>query len=356
MPWLAAASVAAPIVGGLVGNLMSQKDKAAQKKAMKRAFAELEKVGYPPDLSKELMVKEFQRQGIYTPELEQDMSDSFEESEVGKIQEDPELREAQKQALTSMQQRAKVGLSAEDRAALNQVRSEVQRDAEAKRQQVLQQMQARGMGGSGAELMAQLQAGQSGAELASQQSDTLMAQAQQRALQALGQSGEMATQQRGQDFDIAQAKAQALDERNRFLQENSIARQRANVQSLNQAQQMNLAEQQRLHEANIERQRQEQLRQTQEQGSLYDRSLGYGQAKASALSGQAQQAGQQAQATAQGYTQMGAGLGSAAGAIGSANKDSTFGKMFSDEDLKEDVDKTGDEVNSFLERIAKKYK
>lgn len=326
MPWLAAGMVAAPIVGGLVGNMMAQKDKAAQKKAMKAALAELEAVGMPPDLSKEIIVEELQRQGVYTPELEQEINVA--ESEYRQIKEDPELQKAQLKALSGLQDRAKVGLSAEDRASLNQVRQEVQRDAEAKRQQVLQQMQARGMGGSGAELIAQLQAGQAGAELASQQSDTLMAQAQQRALDALGRSGQMAGEMQQAQFGREAQIAQAIDERNRFMAENSIARQQRNVASLNQAQAANLAEQQRLHEANIAARRAEAERQSAEQGSQWDRKLGLAGAKSNVLTGQANTYGQQAQSTAQGYSQMGSGVGTGLGALGSAKSDTAFGKMF----------------------------
>lgn len=347
--------VAGPIVGGLVGNLMSQKDRSAQKKAMKQALAELQAVGYPPDLSKEIIYQQFQQVGILTPQLEEDLNDSIPESEVSKISEDSSLREAQVKALADMQKRAKVGLSAEDRASLNQVRNEVQRDAEAKRQQVLNSMASRGMGGSGAELIAQLQSGQDAQNLASQQSDTLMGQAQSKALQALGQSADMATNVRGQDFSNAQTKASALDERNRFLAENSIARQQNNVSALNQAQLVNLQEQQRVADANAQLYNQEKLRQNQEKGSLYDRSLGYGQAKANAQLGQAGYYGQQAANTAQSFGQMGAGLGSAAGAIGSADKDSNFGKMFSDEDLKTDITFDDAEVQAFMDRISKKF-
>ena len=353
---LAAAMVAAPIVGGLVGNVMSQKDRSAQKKAMKQAMAELQAVGYPPDLSKEIIYQQFQQQGIMTPQLEEDLNDSIPESEVSKIQEDKGLRDAQIKALSDMQNRAQVGLSAEDRASLNQVRNEVQRDAEAKRQQVLQQMQARGMGGSGAALIAQLQAGQDAQNLASQQSDNQMAQAQQRALQALGQSADMATGIRNQDFSNAQAKASAIDERNRFLAENSIARQQRNVSSLNQAQAANLQEQQRIADANAQLYNQEKQRQVNEQGNLYDRSLGYAQSKANALTGQANYYGQQAANTAQSFGQMGSGLGTAAGAIGSAGKDSALGQWAaSDKNLKEDICYDDTEVEAFMDRISKKY-
>jgi len=385
MPLIAGATVAAPIVGGLVGNLMSQKDKASQKKAMKQAIAELESVGLPPDLSKEIIYQQFQKVGILTPQLEADLNDSFAESEVGKIEEDKGLRESQVKALSDMQKRAKVGLSAEDRASLNQVRSEVQRDAEAKRQQVLQQMQARGMGGSGASLVAQLQAGQDAQNLASQQSDNQMAMAQQRALQALGQSSDMASKVRGQDFDVNQNKANAIDERNRFLAENSISRQQRNVSSLNQAQLANLQEQQRIADANIQQANAEKQRQVQEQGALYDRTLGYKQSLANANLGQAGYYGQQAANTAQSFGQMGAGVGSAAGAIGGAGKGSAFGNLFggssapalsatglspdaaggttgysrdylsSDENVKENISYNDPEVQKFMDRISKKY-
>lgn len=352
---IAAAMVAAPIVGGLVGNMMAQKDKSAQKKAMKEALAQLQAAGLPPDLSKEIIYQKFEQVGIMTPQLEEDLNDSIAESEMAKLTEDKSLREAQTKALSSMQQRAQVGLSAEDRAALNQIRTEVQRDAEAKRQQVLQQMQARGMGGSGAALVAQLMAGQDAQNLASQQSDTQMAQAQQRALQALGQSAEMASGIRSQDLTANQARAQAIDERNRFLAENSIARQQRNVGALNQAQMANLQEQQRIADANIQQANAEKQRQVQEQGALYDRTLGYRQAMANALTGQAGYYGQQAANTAQSFSQMGSGVGSAAGAMGSAKAGTAFGNMFSDETLKDNINYDDAEVQAFMDRISKKF-
>lgn len=322
MPWMAAAAIAAPIVAGVIANIQSKKDKASQKAAMKDAMAQFDKAGTPPDLSKALLLKEFERAGIYTPELEQDLNDTVAESEVGKIQEDTSLRDAQKSALVSMQKRGKVGLSAEDRAALNQVRSEVQRDSEAKRQQILQSMQAKGMGGSGASLAAQLQSAQGAADQAASGSDTLMAQAQQRALQALGQSADMAGNIRGQDFGVAQAKGTAIDERNRFLAQNSIDRQRSNVGTLNQAQQLNLSEQQRIADANIAMQNAEIQRQSQAKRDLFNDKMGVAAAKAGQYQQQAAYAGQQAANTAQSYGQIGSavGTGIAGYAQGQASK------------------------------------
>lgn len=373
MPWLAAATVAAPVVAGAIGSIASAGDRREQKKMIKRAMKELEKVGVPPDLSGPLLLQEFERTGIYTPELEEDLSSSMEESAVSKIQEDPELRKAQLDALTSMQSRGKVGLSAEDRAALNQVRNEVQRDAEAKRQQVLQSMQARGMGGSGASLVAQLQAGQDAAELASQQSDSTMAQAQQRALQAIGESSNIASGMRGQDFTANQARAQAIDERNRFLAENSIARQQRNVSSLNDAQRLNLEEQQRIAEINAAQANAEVQRQNQAKRDLFQDKFELAQAKANARLGAASAAGQRAQSTAQGIANIGTGIASGLAAYGASKTSPSLSStglspdaaggttgysrdyLASDKNLKEEITYDDAEVQAFMDRISKKF-
>ena len=85
----AAAGAASAVVGGVVGNIASAGDRAAQRRAMKAALQELQKVGLPPDLSAPLILRELQVQGVYTPELEQDLSDTF--AEVKLIQEDEKL-------------------------------------------------------------------------------------------------------------------------------------------------------------------------------------------------------------------------------------------------------------------------
>jgi hypothetical protein len=314
----AAAGAASAVVGGVVGNIASAGDRAAQRRAMKAALNELKKVGLPPDLSAPLILKELQRQGVYTPELEEDLSDTF--AEVKLIEEDETLKDAQRQALTMMQQRGRVGLSAEDRAALAQVRNDLERDSQAKSQQIIQQFQARGQGGAGAELQALLQSGQSQAEQASQASMSLMGQAQQRALEAVRQSADISSGMRSQDYNVNAANTAAQNERNRFLAENSIARQRSNVGMLNQAQQLNLAEQQRIADYNAQLANTEQARQREEKGRFWDRKLGYGQAMSAAQLGQAAQAQQQAANTANMFANIGGAVGSGLTAYGQSQQ------------------------------------
>jgi hypothetical protein len=364
---LAGATIAAPIVGGLVGNMMGAKDRKGQRQQMAAALAELQAVGFPPDLSKEIIFKEFERVGILTPQLEEDIQ--LAESEVAQIKEDPALRDKQIQALQQLQQRSQVGLSTEDRAALNQVRNEAQRDSQAKQEQILQQLQSRGMGGSGAELMALLQSAQGAADQAAAGSDAIMSTAQQRALQALSESGRMAGDVRSQDFGVESTRAQALDERNRMLAQNAMARQSSNVNRLNQAQQMNLSEQQRIADTNIQMSNAEKLRQVNEKGALFDRELGLAQAKAGARTGQAQFLGQQAQQTQNMFAGIGSGIGQGVGSYGqmqNTNEQNALNrasaekvaatKAISDKNMKENVDYTDEDVTLWMDRISKLLK
>lgn len=331
------------ILGGILGGNAASMDRSHAQDAMKQAAAVYDKIGLPPDTSKALILQQLHQVGMYTPQLEQDLNNTFAQSAVGNLQEDPNLRKAQTDALTSMQQRAKVGLSAEDRAALNQVRSQTQQDANANRQAVLQQMQSRGIGGSGASLVAQLQSGQDAQNLASSQSNSLMGQAQSKALQALGQSSDMASQLRGQDFSNNQVKTNAVDERNRFLANNSIARQQANVQSLNTAQHSNLQNQQNISNDNAQIANTEAQRQAQAQQDQYSQKLAYASGASNQLSNLGKFQMGLGNTKAQQQQDIGAGAGGVADAV------------LSDRNFKTNVDESGDEVNNFLERITKKY-
>jgi hypothetical protein len=343
------------IIGGFLGKNAAANDLKNQKKLMQQAIAEYTKLGYPPDYSKALVLQEYERAGVLTPELEQEVEIAA--SEMGQLTEDQSVRDTQKQALEMLKTRAKVGLSAEDRAALNEVRGQTQRDSEAKRQQILQQMQARGMGGSGSELMAQLQSAQGAADQAASGSDEIMAQAQQRALQALSESSRAAGDLRGQDFNVNSARAQALDERNKMLAQNSVARQSANVGRLNQAQQYNLSEQQRVNDANVGLSNAEKQRQAQAQADLYAQKLQYTAGKTGQIRDNADFRGQQAQQKFNQSVAMGKGVGGLADSgLKEAGGFAGVASMFSDENLKNDIDYSDDEVISWMDRIAKRLK
>lgn len=316
---MAGAAVAAPIIGGLVGNVMSQGDRNAAKKAMKQAYAELQKAGYPPDLSKEIIYKQFESAGVLTPELEEDIH--MAQSEFNNIKEDPQLRESQLEALNKFKQQSQGGLAADERAAYNQMMQGVRQDTRSKTDQILADQQRRGQGaGSGNSLIAQLQAAQSGADQAASQSDDLMSLIAQRVRQGTQDMSGAAQQVRAQDYNVASDKASALDARNQFMQTNSMARQQRNVGAKNDAQQMNLANKQNLMNTNTQQANAEKLRQVQEQGNLYDRNLNLAQAKAAAKTGQQQYYQQQAQQTAEMYAGAGKSIGEGVSAYAKKDK------------------------------------
>lgn len=311
---MAAAMVAGPVIGGIMGGISASSGRKAAAAAAAAALAELNKIGLPPDLSKEIIMKKFQSQGVLTPELEQDIN--LQASQVGQISEDAKLRGNQMDVLNTLGQVSRGGLQAGDRAAYNELRAKTQQDLQAKQQQMMQQYQSQGMGGSGAQMMAQLSGAQGAADQQSAGADRMAAQASQNALAALGQRAQLAGGVRSQDFSVAQAKAQALDDRNKFLAQNSVAQQQRNVAAQNQAQGANLANAQNISNTNTAQANAESLRQNQAKQDYFNSQLGLATAKANALNNQGTVAQQGAQAQANMYTGMGNALGQGAAAYG----------------------------------------
>lgn len=328
---LAIGAVAAPVVGGVIGNMASAGDRDAANAAYQDALDTIKAVGAPPDLSKAIILQKFQQAGVLTPELEEAVHIDASRMENVKAPED--LKKAQQLALSSLQERGRAGFTAEDRAGLNKILGAQRREAEAKRQQILQNMQQRGMGGSGAELIAQLQGAQAADEGASERSVDLSGQASRNALEAMLQSGNLAGNIRGQDVGEQQAIAQAQDRINAMRAENAANVQMRNIGSRNRAQEANLSEKQRILDRNTE-QANDELRRQQEAKRQYwlDRLRLAGE-----QSGAMQQRGQQydksAQRTTDQWNKMGQGVGSGLGAA------SMYGRG-GDEGLTGDEDRT----------------
>jgi hypothetical protein len=302
-----AAAVAAPVVGGIVGNIMGAKDRAAAQAAMAQAYAQLEAIGVPPDLSQALIYKEFQSAGVLTPELESDIQ--LGKSQVEQIKTDGSTRDAQMTALNKMLQTGQQGLTSVDRAALNEAQGQALKAAEGQRQGVIQNMAQRGMGGSGAELIAMLGAGQQADQLNSDAALKQSAQSQMAALQAMSQAGQLGGQVRSSDFSEANTKASAADTIAQWNAQNQTAQQMRNIAAKNTAQGANLQAAQSLGNSNTSMYNQELNRQNEAKRTNWLDQLNLAQAKAQALTGQAQNYRNQAQQTQQMYTGIGAGVG-----------------------------------------------
>jgi hypothetical protein len=310
MAWQALAQIAAPIVGGIIGNITSSGDRRRAREAYERALAEINAIGAPPDLAREIILQRFEQVGVLTPELEEAVA--LEAPKVAQIQEDPSLRKAQTTALELLGERAKTGFSAEDRAALAQIQLQQARDTEAKRQQILQSYQQRGLGGAGTELASQLQAASAGAAQAGEEGLKLQAQAQRAALEAATQYGGLGGQIRGQEFDIARTKAGAEDQAAMARFNEAVGRQQRNVGTRMNVQQQNLATRQRIAEQNAAQANRELYRQREAEGQRYQFDLQRAQARAAAQQGMGGVYQQQAGQTAGMYAGIGTGIGQGA--------------------------------------------
>lgn len=320
------------IIGGVVsigssiiGGIASGNERAKAQAAMDAALSEISKTGAPPDQSKEIIYEKFKQAGILTPELENKIEVEF--SNLANISEDPSLRQAGMSALESLRQRGQTGFGPEDRAAYEKLKAATEANAEAKRQQIIQNAQARGMPGSGAELAAQLQAGQSGASRLSQEGMDILGQASRNALDSLSKYGTMASNIRGEDFNVNKTRAGAADDLARFNAANSLAQQQRNISAKNEAARINLANSQDIANRNTLTYNQELLRQKQAERQNYLDRAQQAREKSSIYSGQAPQYNANAEREGQGWQNIGTGLAGVA-------KD-VFGKSDQDDDSDE---------------------
>lgn len=141
---------------------------------------------------------------------------SLSDSELAKITTDPRYSSFEQQALRDLEQQSKDGLSARDLADMAQLEAQVNRSNSGRIGAIQQNMSARGMGGSGMELVAQMQAAQDATERQALASIEKNAQVQQGRRDATSQLGNMAGQLQGRDFQQAAQKAAAQDAINRF--------------------------------------------------------------------------------------------------------------------------------------------
>lgn len=256
------AAVTTAVVGGVtaaasigmgVANHMEAKSarKAAQRKGDQavQAFYDFD---IPTIESQLLELEELRSVGNLSPEQEEAILQQ--ETELRQLLSaavDP-AKQAQMKALAELEEIAdQGGLTAEDRARLDAIRSEVSRQEKGQREAILQNYAQRGLSGSGMELAAQLANQQGAAERASAEGFNTAARAEQRALEAILQSGKLAGDIRGQEA----SEQLAIDEAEREIQKmNTLQRadvQQRNVDRKNLAQQFNLEKDQELANQNV---------------------------------------------------------------------------------------------------------
>lgn len=197
------------------------------------------------------------QQGYITPEQAQ--AAQQDPSAMQAIATDPRLQQIQMDALDSLTDLSKTGMTAQDKAALNQIQTDESTKARGAREAILQEAQARGAGGSGLSMLAQLQNSQDAATRQSQRDMDVAGQAQARALQALQASGTQANQMQQTQFGQAAEKAKAQDAISQFNTANMQQTNLANTAANNAAQAANLGVKQNVADQNVATRNQEQV-------------------------------------------------------------------------------------------------
>lgn len=278
---------AAALAGGVGSYLanMSAADRAAA--LQDKQLQEWIKINIPDPKEQELALEKFVSQGKLVPQLEQAIKQQ--PTEFSKITQGVQERAAQNRALQELQNIGNSGgLRLQDKAALQEAQMASTNRARGDRMAIEADMARRGMGSSGFALQSQLGAQQADADRNARSSLTAAASAQDRALQALIQGGQLGTQMRSQGFQEQSAKAQAQDAINRFNSGNLQDVQSRNIASQNAAQAANLAAAQQLSNMNTNLSNDQQKFNNSLIQQRFENEMAIARGKQGVLGGQAQ--------------------------------------------------------------------
>ena len=165
--------------------------------------------------------------------------ESLRETEMGGISVDPRYKDAQLEALRSMEERSKQGMTAQDEADMFRLQQQVNTANRGRLGAIQQGMASRGMSGSGMNAALQLQASQDAGEREALAAMEKAGQIQSNKMNAAQSLGQMGGQMRGQEFGEQAQKAQAQDIINRFNTANRVDRQNQNVDVQNRGRSAN---------------------------------------------------------------------------------------------------------------------
>lgn len=242
---MSAGAAILPIAGGLAGRFLSGDDGQGLREY---ALQLIQQVKDPSFDLKSLSPEDRKLIGQYAPEMAQ----ALELGEARQIQDDPRNKEVQRAVLRKMMGEASNGFGIEDRAALNEVQNRQATQNRGQQEAIIQNMQARGMGGGGQELAARMIAQQAEADRASDGGLQVAAQARQRALQAAMNSGTLSGQMRSQDFNVNNSNRNAINDFNMANWKNRQDVTNTNVNARNSAQKYNLGQQQDISNHNVD--------------------------------------------------------------------------------------------------------
>lgn len=264
----------------------------------------------------EVQLEQLVQQGVLSPEdAEAAMAES---SQMNGISTDPRLKQAQMDALLGLQDVSEGGLTDSDEAGLNKIRNQELTTAKGARDAIIQGAQSRGLGGSGLELMAQMQNQQDSATRTSQRDMDIAGQASDRALQALIEGGNLGGKIQAQDFDQQAQVAGANDAIAKFNAANKQNVNLANTQARNTAQATNLGMKQSIADQNVNTRNTQQTTNKNLIQQNFDNEIKKRGGSANVAQANQAAAGANSQSSANANNQLVGGLLGAGSAVGSA--------------------------------------
>lgn len=311
LPGIIAAAL--PILGGIAGQAASSGARSNAEADAKRALETIQGVNLPDIEKMRLALEGYQNVGSLTPQME--AASLLGETNLANIQQDPKFNQYTMDALKKMADVSERGLTEVDRAQLQQMLNANATQNQANQKAILENRQARGMGGSGDELAAALSSAQSSANRGSNEAMQLAALAAQRKMDATSNLGSMVQAAQNADYQRQAALQGQRDAIAEFNARQQQGVQQRNVGSQNAAQLRNLENQQNLSNRNVDLRNQQQ----QFNRGLEQQQFGNAMQRAGALSGAYQGMSNfnqnQANATANMYSGIGRGAAGIAGAM-----------------------------------------
>jgi hypothetical protein len=317
------------VIGGIEGQNAAGVNQQNAQAAQQQALNAFKNIPIPTVSSQQLQLQNYQNAGNLTPQQEQALQQG--PNALAGIQTDPRLVQAQMSALNQLSQTGSAGMTPAEQAALTQAQNNALSQGQAKNAQIINQFNAQGMGGSGAELAAQLSASQGAMQQDANNSNQVAQNAQQNALQAISQAGTLGGNMQAQQFGQQAQIAAAQNYINQFNTQNSQNVQNTNTQASNAAALRNLQNQQQISSqntglANQQQQYNKQLLQQQYQNQLQQAGGETGQLQAIAGS-----QNQYAANTANSYAGIGQGADTGAGALYNAYNNQNTDTSLDDE-------------------------
>jgi hypothetical protein len=301
-------------------------------KAARAASRVYDNIDVPSIDDQMLILQQYVDSGEITPE--EAKAYLVQNNAVDNMQLDTEGKDAQLAALDSLSEIGNEGgLTASDKAKLAEIANDENTQARGAREAIIQNAESRGAGGSGLEMLAQLENSQNAATRKSARDLGVAGMAQERALQALQAAGQLGGTINTNQFNQQKAIADSNNEIAKFNANNQQQVGLVNTAANNAAQAANVESHQKISNANTDLSNQQQQFNKGLAQTNFNNRLNVAQGKANALNGVANQANKDTE-----NAQKLAGTAITAAAA------------FSDERVKEDVEKF--DAGKFLDDLT----